>query len=340
MSKKYKMPIYMNKGFWEKLNKPIFALAPMYSATVAAFSRVIAKYGKFTGPDGTSVGGPDVMYTEFVSAEGLASVGFDRLKHYLIFDDSERPIVAQIFGKNPEAFYETAKLLSEMGFDGIDLNLGCPDKNIMKQGSCAALFHNPKLVQDIVTKIREGAPNLPVSLKIRIGDTKVDWRNWIESLLETKPTALSIHLRTRKEMSKVPAHWEEMPKIMEFIKAKAGAERPLVLGNGDVNTITEAKQKILESGCDGVMLGRGIFGNPFLFSNYQPSIPERLNIMLEHTKLFEQLFAGLKPFEIMKKHYKAYLTGIGNAKELRIRLMETKTAAEAETIISQAVAGL
>lgn len=314
----------MSKGFWEKLNKPIFALAPMYDVTDAAFRQVIAEQGK-----------PDVMYTEFTSAEGLASIGFERLKHNLIFTDTEHPIVAQIFGKDPNAFFKTSRLLEKLGFDGIDLNLGCPDKNIMKQGSCAALFHNPGLVAEIVAKIKEGAPSLPVSLKIRIGDTKVDWKQWIESLLQTNPAAISIHLRTRKEMSKVPAHWEEMPAIMEFIKEKAGDERPIVLGNGDIYTITEAKQKVLETGCDGVMLGRGIFGNPWLFSKHEPNTNERLNTLIEHSKLFNKLFAGIKPFEIMKKHYKSYLVGSPELKDLRMKLMETKNAAEVENLIKQ-----
>lgn len=313
----------MTKGFWGELNKPIMALAPLYDVTDAAFRFVIAKYGK-----------PDVMWTEFISADGLASeIGLARLKHHLIFDGSERPIVAQIFGKDPENYFKAAQLIAEMKFDGIDINLGCPDKNIMKQGSCAALFHNPLLVQELVKAAKAGAPNLPVSVKIRVGDTKLDWESWISNLLLSEPAAIAIHLRTRKEMSKVAAHWELMPKIVKFIHANTSLEnRPKILGNGDVENIEEAKEKIAQTGADGVMFGRAIFGNPWLFAGKVPSIQEKMQAMIEHTQIFEDHFSGIKNFEIMKKHYKAYAADFDGAKELRIELMAAKSAAEVKSI--------
>jgi nifR3 family TIM-barrel protein len=314
----------MNRGFWKKLNKPFFALAPMYDVTDEAFRFVIAKYGK-----------PDIFWTEFVSAEGLANeVGFERLKHQLEFSAIEKPIVAQIFGKDPEAYKKTAKLIEKMGYDGIDINMGCPDKNIMKQGSCAALFKNPDLAVELINAAKLGAPTLPVSVKIRIGDTKIDWQNWILKLLTAEPAAITVHLRTRKEMSKVDAHWELMPEIVNFIQEHTTEyNRPLILGNGDVKNIQEARNKVTETGADGVMLGRAIFGNPWLFSEKIPSVKERMDVMLEHTFLYEKKYAGIKSFELMKKHFKAYVTDFGSAKELRTKLFTAKNASEVKAIV-------
>jgi nifR3 family TIM-barrel protein len=314
----------MTKGFWDKLNKPIMALAPLYDVTDEAFRRTIAKYGK-----------PDVFFTEFVSTDGLMSTGREKLIHHLWLDKTEHPIVAQIFGTKPDKFRETAALARELGFDGIDINMGCPDKNIIKGGSCAGLFHTPELAKEIILAAKAGAGDLPVSCKIRIGDTKVDWQNWIAKLLEAEPAAISIHLRTRKEMSKVPAHWELMPEIVKFIHEKTTPEtHPLIIGNGDVESVAEAKQKVKETGCDGVMLGRAIFGNPWLFAEYQPTREEKLAVLQEHTELYAKLFTGIKPFDIMKRHFKAYVQGFEGAAELRAKLYECKSAEEVRTVIN------
>ncbi len=331
--------------FWKKLAKPIFALAPMHDVTDAAFRNIIAKYGK-----------PDVLYTEFVSTEALMSEkGHDKVMHYLKFSDVEHPIVAQVFGCKPEKFYETTKLVASQGFDGVDINMGCPEKNAVKGGSCAGLFHTPDVAQQLILACKQGAKDyakehgteaIDVSIKIRIGDTKVDWENWITALLKAEPSAIAIHLRTRKEMSKVPAHWEVMPDIIKFINDHTTPEnRPVILGNGDVPNITEAKNLIRETGCDGVMLGRAIFGNPWLFTNAHseepltpPTLEERLKVLLEHTKLYEKYFDGTKPFDIMKRHFKAYVAGFDGAAELRAQMFETKSAADLEIVINKFLA--
>ncbi len=315
----------MTKGFWDKLEKPIMALAPLYDVTDAAFRFIIAKHGK-----------PDVFYTEFTSSDGLMSAGQAKLLHHLKFSDLEHPIVAQIFGTHPDKFQETAKLVKELGFDGFDINMGCPDKNIVKGGSCAGLFHNPDLAKEIILASKEGAGNLPVSVKIRIGDTKIDWENWIGKLLEAEPAAIAIHLRTRKEMSKVPAHWDEMTKIVKFINEHTTPEtRPIILGNGDVMSLEEANQKVLETGCDGVMMGRAIFGNPWLFNTDKTDVSEqkKLAVLLEHVELYDQMFNGVKPFDIMKRHFKAYVHGFDGAAELRAELYECKNADEVRAVI-------
>lgn len=308
-------------SFWQKLPKPIMALAPMANVTDAAFRRIIAKYGK-----------PDVFWTEFVSVEGLLSRGKEALLLDFIFSKEEHPIVAQIFGGKPEQFFEVGKLCRELGFDGVDINMGCPDKGVEKSGGGAALIKDPKRAQAIIKATMEGS-GLPVSVKTRIGYNKDEIDTWISAILETKPAALTVHLRTRKEMSFVPARWEEMPRIKE-LRDKISPETVL-LGNGDVLTVADARAKAKKYGIDGVMIGRGIFGNPWLFAEKVPSVEERLRVCLEHTKLFEKIFAGKKHFDIMKKHYKAYINGFDGAKELRVELMEAKSADEVGEILKK-----
>ena len=244
----------MNFGFWGKLKKPILALAPMANVTDAAFRRIIAKYGK-----------PDVMYTEFVSADGLChSDAREKLLIDLKFSDAERPIVAQLFTSRPENMRRTSALVSELGFDGIDINMGCPDRSVEKQGSGATLIKNPARARELIRAAKEGAPNLPVSVKTRIGYNKNELSTWLPELLAEELAAVIIHARTRKEMSKVPARWEcvrEAALIRDSLHSST-----LILGNGDVADIDDARRKCEETGADGVMLGRAIFGNPFLFS--------------------------------------------------------------------------
>ena len=247
----------------------------------------------------------------------------------------KRP-VAQIFGSKPENFYKAAQMIKELGFDGVDINMGCPVKKVLNQSSCSDLIRHPRRAQEIIQATKEGAADLPVSVKTRIGFGKIDIENWIPVLANSDIAALTVHLRTVREMSKVPAHWELMPQIVKIVRE--ASPETLVLGNGDVMSVAEAKEKVRETGCDGVMMGRGIFGNPWLFSkSASPSIQERLQVMLEHTKLFEQKFHGIKNFEIMKKHYKAYVTGFDGAKELRMELMNAKDFAEVEQIVENAM---
>ena len=322
----------MHHGFWKNLPNPFFALAPMYDVTDAAFRFIIAKYGK-----------PDVFYTEFTSTDGLCSSGREKLLHHLKFNEIEHPIVAQVFGAKPEKFTDTAKLVKELGFDGMDINMGCPDKNIIKGGSCAALYRTPELAKEIILASKEGATSadgtqIPISIKIRIGDSSIDWQNWIATLLEAQPAAIAVHLRTRKEMSKVPAHWELMPEIVKFIKEQTTPDNsPIIMGNGDVYNMDEARTKAAESGCDGVMMGRGIFGNPWLFSNRPtpPTLEERLQVLIEHSKLYEEIFAGVKLWDIMKRHFKAYVTEFEGAADIRAKLYETKNSHEVETVVEE-----
>ncbi len=316
----------MTKGFWKKLKKPIFAIAPMANVTDAAFRKMLTKYGK-----------PDVMWTEFVSTDGLMSEGRKNILIDLKFDKSERPIVAQIFGSKPENFYKTALFLQELGFDGIDINMGCPDRNVEKQGAGAALMKNPKLAQEIIQETIRGAGKIPVSIKTRIGYNKNNLSEWLPALLEKEPAAITIHARTRKEMSDVPARWEHIAEAVQIRDAHDKSKnKTLILGNGDVSSHEDGLKKIAETGVDGIMIGRGLFGNPWFFKpGFTPSIEDKLRALVEHTKLFEKILVEHKSFDIMKKHFKAYANGFDGAKELRIKLMETKNAAEVENVINK-----
>ena len=318
----------MKDNFWKALTHPILALAPMANVTDAAFRQIIAKYGK-----------PDVMFTEFTSCDGLVSRGREKLLIDLKFSADERPIVAQFFGSNPENFFHCAKLARELGFDGIDINMGCPDRAVEKQGAGAALIKNPRLAREIIAAAKEGAGSasrqMPVSVKTRLGYNNIELDEWLPVLLETNLAAITIHARTRKEMSAVPAHWDSVKRAVE-IRNQMNS-RTLILGNGDVKDSTEALLRIKETGCDGVMIGRGIFGNPWLFSSARDyrkvELPEKLRVMLEHTLLFEKLFQNQKNFDVMKKHYKAYVSGFDGAKELRLKLMESRTGEQIRDIL-------
>lgn len=316
----------MSKNFWQDLPKPIMVLAPMANVTDAAFRRIIAKYGK-----------PDVLWTEFVSADGLCHPeARERLLPDLWYTEAERPIVAQLFTARPEKLEAAARLVAELGFDGLDINMGCPDRTVEKQGSGAALIKTPKLARELVRAARAGAPGLPISVKTRLGYKQSELDRWLPELLAEAPAVITIHARTRDEMSKVPARWEEVARAVQIrnsVKSSA-----LIIGNGDLKDLTDARAKATQSGADGAMLGRAIFGNPFLFSN-RPSgsitVPEKLKVLVEHTKLFEELLGGIKSFNLMKKHYKAYLAGFPEAHELRLKLMETNNASEVEQIVSE-----
>ena len=311
------------KDFWKGLKKPIFVIAPMANVTDIAFRSMFAKYGK-----------PDVMWTEFVSADGLCSAGRKVLLRDLDFSKKERPIVAQLFTSHPDKMREASAIVAKLGFDGIDINMGCPDRAVEKQGAGAGMMKNPKIAKEIIRAVKEGAPDLPISVKTRIGYNKIEIDTWLPVLLEENISALTVHLRTRKEMSDVPAHWELMSSIVE-LRNRISPET-IIIGNGDVMSLEDGRNKIKESGCDGVMIGRGIFGNPWFFSGKtvnEISIKERLTVMLEHAKAFDKLLGDIKNFVIMKKHFKAYVSGWEGAKELRVKLMEANDLREVNKIV-------
>lgn len=319
----------MHKGFWEKLKEPIIVLAPMADVTDCVFREIIAKYSRH-GEEG---GGPDVFWTEFVAADGLAHPkAKEKLMIDLKYGEYERPIVAQIFGSNADTMRQAAQLCVELGFDGIDINMGCPENNIVKQCSGAGMIKDPENALAVIRATQEGAGNLPVSVKTRIGFNTNEIETWIPTLLSANIPVLTVHMRTRKDMSSVPAKWDLMQRIIELRDELA--PDTLILGNGDVTDLADALQKIADTGCDGVMLGRAIFGNPWLFDSAKESVTvrEKFTVMLEHTKRYVEILGEHKNFNIMKKHYKAYVNGFPNAKELRIQLMEASSYEEIEQL--------
>lgn len=320
-------------------------MAPMADVTDAAFRRLFAKYGK-----------PDATWTEFVSADGLYHTrekakmpdGENPLMADLIYTDAERPIVAQLFGSNSETMEYAAELVAKLGFDGIDLNMGCPDRSIEKQGAGAGMIKNPERAVAIIEAARRGAmranPNspIPVSVKTRIGyNKKEEIEEWLPKILAAKPAALTVHARTRKEMSLVPARWEHVQHAVEM--RNAISPETILLGNGDVKSVEEGKQRVAETGADGVMIGRGIFGNPWRFSTEvdpdSVGLEEKLAALIEHSKLFAELLPH-KSFAIMKKHFKAYINGFDGASELRGKLMEAQNANAVESTILEFLQGI
>ncbi|MFZ3011794.1 MAG: tRNA-dihydrouridine synthase [Minisyncoccia bacterium] len=324
-------------NFWTQLHRPFFCLAPMSDVTDIAFRRILAKYGK-NRENKDSV----VFWTEFVAADGLCNkLAKKKLSHILKFSNSERPIVAQVFGANPENMKQACQYVASLGFDGIDINMGCPDKSVVAQGAGSGLIRTPSLARKIIAAahagIKSAGVRIPVSVKTRIGFNKEEIDTWIPELLKEDISVLTIHLRTVKEMSLVPANWDYIKKIKELIK-KSGKEI-LLIGNGDIESIKDGEAKALKYGCDGVMIGRGIFGNPWFFAgreNVDISTEEKLNALVEHTHLFEKELSRpkYKSFAVMKKHFKAYVNGFEGSKELRIKLMETENAKEVEKIIN------
>ena len=298
-------------------------MAPMADVTDAAYRKLICEIGK-----------PDVMWTEFVSADGLyhtreikkMSDDENPLMRDLLYSELERPIVAQLFSSKPEMMEYAVNLCVELGFDGVDINMGCPDKAIEKQGCGAAMIKDPEKAKEIIEAARRGAQGkIPVSVKTRIGYNKESIDEWIPVLLEMRLPALTVHLRTRKEMSKVAAHWDLMPKIVE-LRNKVSPET-LIIGNGDVKSVAEGRQKAELFGADGIMLGRAIFGNPYLFTgrtSEDVSIQERLTALATLARYFDQL-RPTKPFHILKKHIKAFVQGFDEAAEMRAKLMDAET---------------
>ncbi len=330
-----------NLGFWaelKKTKKPFLALAPMEDVTDFAFREILAE----TAP-------PDVFFTEFTNADGLMSAGRETVIKRLMYSEKQRPIVAQLWGNNPETMRGAATLVAELGFDGIDINMGCPDKSVVKIGAGSALIENWDLARELILAAKEGAKigeaeNLPVSVKTRIGFNKIVTEEWAEFLLNQGIACLTVHGRTKKQMSKVPANWEEIGKVAK-VRDEMGVET-LIVGNGDVESWEDAGGKAEEFGVDGVMIGRGIFSNPWIFEKEgakkhsvcesektRHSVEEHLNLLLKHTQLFEETWGKEKNFAIMKKFFKIYVRGFDGANELRQRLMECGSFEEIQRII-------
>lgn len=301
-------------NIWDDLPKPFFVLAPMDDVTDTVFRQIVAACSP-----------PDLYFTEFVNVEALQSPGRQKTLPRLRFTDLERPIIAQIWGRHPENFYKAAQDIARMGYDGIDLNFGCPIKNVTQNGACSAFIlpENRIVAGEIIHATKEGAGSLPVSAKTRLGYSAVDL-SWHEFLLNQKIDALTIHGRTKAQMSKVPANWDKIGEIRELRDQIAPATK--IIGNGDVMTRFQGQALAEMHQLDGIMVGRGIFNDPFVFSVTSPwptySKQQRLDLYRRHVGLFAQTWTNNEhPLPVLNKFCKIYVSGFDGAKELREQLM-------------------
>lgn len=314
----------MNGFDWQELSRPFFCLAPMEGATDSAFRQIVNECGR-----------PNVRFTEFVNVEGLMSPGAAKLEQYLVYDQSELPLIVQLWGLEPKNFEIVASRMVERGFAGVDINMGCPDKAVIKKGAGGALINNPGLAKDIIDAVKRGVNGrVPVSVKIRIGYKKIETETWARFILEQGIEALTVHGRTVAELSKVPNHWEEIGKVVR-IRNEMGLSTKII-GNGDIESIEQGMEVADRYGVDGIMIGRGVFKNPWIFNQVQSSKSkfQRVGLLRKHLELYENIFSGMKPFEPMKRFFKVYVQGFAGAGELREKLMQTNNKAEAEEVLS------
>ncbi len=311
----------------QQLPRPFFVLAPMDDVTDTVFRQIVVDAAK-----------PDLFFTEFVNVDGLQSPGRDKLIKKLQFTTKEQPLIAQIWGKNLENFRRTAAELVEMGFAGIDLNMGCPDKTVVKNGCCSALINNRELASQIIKATQEGAAGrVPVSVKTRVGFNHVDM-SWIEFLLEHNLDMLIVHGRTRKEMSEVPARWDLIGQARE-LRDKI-SPNTLIVGNGDVENRAHGLELAQKYGLDGIMIGRGIFRDPFAFAAESPwpayTKQQRIDLYRKHVELFAKTWAaGERNIQTLNKFCKVYISDFDGAKEFRERLMTAKSTDELLSLLDQ-----
>ncbi|WP_271021306.1 tRNA dihydrouridine synthase [Staphylococcus aureus] len=315
----------MKENFWSELPRPFFILAPMEDVTDIVFRHVVSEAAR-----------PDVFFTEFTNTESFCHPeGIHSVRGRLTFSEDEQPMVAHIWGDKPEQFRETSIQLAKMGFKGIDLNIGCPVANVAKKGKGSGLILRPDVAAEIIQATKAGG--LPVSVKTRLGYYEIDeWKDWLKHVFEQDIANLSIHLRTRKEMSKVDAHWE----LIEAIKNLRDEIAPntLLTINGDIPDRKTGLELAEKYGIDGVMIGRGIFHNPFAFEKEprEHTSKELLDLLRLHLSLFNKYEKDeIRQFKSLRRFFKIYVRGIRGASELRHQLMNTQSIAEARALLDE-----
>ncbi|HBC4649968.1 TPA: tRNA-dihydrouridine synthase [Staphylococcus aureus] len=315
----------MKENFWSELPRPFFILAPMEDVTDIVFRHVVSEAAR-----------PDVFFTEFTNTESFCHPeGIHSVRGRLTFSEDEQPMVAHIWGDKPEQFRETSIQLAKMGFKGIDLNMGCPVANVAKKGKGSGLILRPDVAAEIIQATKAGG--LPVSVKTRLGYYEIDeWKDWLKHVFEQDIANLSIHLRTRKEMSKVDAHWE----LIEAIKNLRDEIAPntLLTINGDIPDRKTGLELAEKYGIDGVMIGRGIFHNPFAFEKEprEHTSKELLDLLRLHLSLFNKYEKDeIRQFKSLRRFFKIYVRGIRGSSELRHQLMNTQSIAEARALLDE-----
>ncbi|MEZ7608007.1 tRNA-dihydrouridine synthase [Staphylococcus capitis] len=315
----------MKENFWSELPRPFFILAPMEDVTDIVFRHVLSEAAR-----------PDVFFTEFTNTESYCHPeGIHSVRGRLTFSEDEQPMVAHIWGDKPEQFRKMSIGLKEMGFKGIDLNMGCPVANVAKKGKGSGLILRPERAAEIIQATKEGG--LPVSVKTRLGYYEIDeWKDWLKHVFEQDIANLSIHLRTRREMSKVDAHWE----LIEAIKTMRDEIAPhtLLTINGDIPDRQKGLELANKYGVDGVMIGRGIFHNPFAFEKEprEHTSEELLDLFRLHLSLYEKYSnEETQQFKALRRFFKIYIRGIKGASQLRHKLMSTETIDEARELLDE-----
>ena len=315
----------MVDNFWRDLPRPFFILAPMEDVTDVVFRHVVSEAGR-----------PDVFFTEFTNSESYCHPdGKQSVRGRLTFTEDEQPIVAHIWGDKPEYFRQMSIGMAEEGFKGIDLNMGCPVPNVAGKGKGCGLIRRPEVAAELIQAAKAGG--LPVSVKTRLGYTDVDeWRDWLTHVLKQDIVNLSIHLRTKKEMSKVDAHWELIPEIKK-LRDEIAPDTLLTI-NGDIPDRQTGLELAEKYGVDGVMIGRGIFQNPFAFEMEQKdhSSQELLELLRLHLDLFDK-YSAVEPraFKPLRRFFKIYVRGIRGAGELRNQLMSTESTDEVRALLDK-----
>ena len=312
-------------SFWNNLPQPFFILAPMEAVTDVVFRHVVKQ-----------AGAPDIFFTEFANATGWVHAGDKAIAGRLIKTDDEQPLVAQIWGGEPGDMEAFAKHCAELGFNGIDINMGCPAKSAIKSGGAALIRRSDIAIAAIDAAKKSG---LPVSVKTRLGYTYVDeWREWLTTILQQDIANLTIHLRTKKEMSKVAAHYELIDEIVKL--RDEIAPQTLLTINGDIRDREHGLEITRKHpGVNGIMIGRGVFSDPFCFreskTNADNHKEELLALLNYHLDLFDSYQPILgRPFETLKRFFKIYIRDFDGAKELREKLMHTTTTDEVRSILA------
>jgi tRNA-dihydrouridine synthase len=316
----------------KSLSRPFFVLAPMDDVTDIVFRQIVSE-----------TAAPDLYMTEFVNVDGLQSVGRDKLMHRLLKRPSETNLIAQIWGKNPINYQKTANELVDMGFAGVDINMGCPDKAVVKNGCCSALIENRELAVDIIKSVKKGTKGrVPVSVKSRVGYNQVDL-TWPSLLLEQNIDMLTIHGRTKKQMSKVPADWDLIGQIRE--QRDKLAPNTLVVGNGDVQSRMHGEQLANKYNLDGIMIGRAVFNDPYVFSKESPwpTLEPRKKIELykKQVELFIKYYPNKERSpQTLKRYAKIYINGFGGAHDLRSKVMDQSEADDMLIVLDKALAAV
>jgi len=301
----------------------ILALAPMEGVTDTVFRQVLCKIGK-----------PDLFFTEFLNVEGFCSKGREKVIHRLDFRNIEKPVVVQLWGNVPEYYAETVEYVKTLNPDGIDINMGCSVRDVLSSGRGSALINDKVLAKEIIDVVKESAGDLPVSVKTRIGFDKIDTEGMIGFLLEQGLDMITVHGRLSREGYSTPSRWDEIAKCVKL--RNEIAPDTIVLGNGDVKDIEQAKEYVDRYGVDGVMIGRAILTNPWLFSGRKPediSKEERVEVLKKHLEIFEKERGEMNIFNSQKKYIKAYISNFDTAGELRSKLMDTSSSLEIMDIL-------